>query len=222
MASKADLKAIEAAAEASASAAFLRPAYRLFVSKQVRQDLIFPALRILAAYLSSQGLDREPEALCGAALYLAFRHPNTYPNPVPRSYFALHAPKKTKRHPADPLFDDPFKAKETSIDWYAKRLIEKLNIIVLYDERGLPYFLERSGPIYRLVEALAEEAATNAVLISHVANQHELVEAVVNELLDRVLNVLRLVPSVFRVSLYEHLAPEVEALVENTKWALGL
>jgi hypothetical protein len=72
------------------------------------------------------------------------------------------------------------------------------------------------------VEALAEEAATNAVLISHVANQHELVEAVVNELLDRVLNVLRLVPSVFRVSLYEHLAPEVEALVENTKWALGL
>jgi len=222
MASKADLKAIEGTAETAAPAAFLRPAYRLFVSKQVRHDLILPALRMLAAYLGSQGLDREPEALCAAALYLAFRHPNTYPNPVPRSYFASHASKKTKRHPADPLFDDPFKAKETSIDWYAKRLVEKLNIIVLYDERGLPYFLERNGPIYRLVEALAEEAATDAIVISHVANQQELAEVVVNELLDRILNVLRLVPSVFRASLYEYLAPQVEALVENTKWALGL
>jgi hypothetical protein len=222
MASKADSKTVEGTAEAASRAAFLRPAYRLFVSKQVRQDLIFPALRMLAAYLASQGVDREPEALCAAALYLAFRHPNTYPNPVPRSYFASHTAKKTRHHPADPLFDDPFRAKETSIDWYAKRLIEKLNIIVLYDERGLPYFLERNGPIYRLVEALAEEAATDATLVSHVADRQEFVEAVVNELLDHILNVLRLVPGVFRASLYGYLAPEVEALLENTRWALGL
>lgn len=222
MASRAGLKSIEGTAESAARAAFLRPAYRLFVSKQVRQDLILPALRMLAAYLASQGLDREPEALCAAALYIAFRHPNTYPNPVPRSYFASDAQRRTKRHPAEPLFDDPFKAKDTSIDWYAKRLVEKLSIIVLYDDRGLPYFLERNGPIYRLVEALTEEAATDAIVISHVADREELVEVVVNELLDRILNVLRLVPSIFRASLYGYLAPQVEALLENTKWALSL
>ncbi len=200
----------------------LKDAYRLFQSKQVRQDLMLPSLRILASLLGTQDLGREPEALFAAALYIAFRHPNTYPNLVPRSYFSSDSSRGTKRQPADPVFQDPFAAKDSSIDWYTKRIVEKLGIIILYDERGLPYFLEKMGPIYRLIDALAEETAIDAVLTSHIANRRELLEPVVSGLMNRIFSVLQLLPKVFYNSLYEHLAPHVEALIENSKWAIGV
>jgi hypothetical protein len=160
--------------------------------------------------------------LFAAALYIAFRHPNTYPNLVPRSYFSSDTSRGTKRQPADPVFQDPFAAKDSSIDWYTKRIVEKLGIIILYDERGLPYFLEKMGPIYRLIDALAEETAIDAVLTSHIANRRELLEPVVSGLMNRIFSVLQLLPKVFYNSLYEHLAPHVEALIENSKWAIGV
>lgn len=205
----------------SLPANIIRQAYQLYISKNVRQDLILPTLRILTGHLSTQDLGREPKALFAAALYIAFRHPNTYPNLVPRSFFSAKIDKTTKRQPLEPIFSAPFNVKDSSIDWYSKQLIEKTGIIVLYDERGLPYFLERNGPIYRLIDALAEEAAIDAVLTSHISNRRELVEPVVSGLLNRIFNVLRLIPRVFYNSLYDHLAPHVEALIENTKWVLG-
>ena len=201
---------------------YLKQAYRLYVSKNVRQDLILPALRILTAHLGAQELGREPEALFAAALYIAFRHPNTYPNLVPRSYFCAKNIKNTKRLPAEPIFREAFSVKESSIDWYTKRIVEKLSIIILYDERGLPYFLEKTGPIYRLIDALAEEAAIDAVLTSEIVNRRELLEPVVSGLLNRIFTVLQLLPRIFYNSLYEHLVPHVEASIENAKWVLGV
>ena len=201
---------------------YLKQAYRLYSSKRVRQDLILPSLRILASHLGSHEIGREPEALYAAATYIAFRHPNTYPNLVPRSYFSSEASKTTKRRPAEPLFHESFSAKDSSIDWYTKRIVEKLGIIVLYDERGLPYFLERAGPIYRLIDGLAEEAALDAVLTSQISSRPELLEPVVSSLLNRIFSILQVLPRVFYNSLYEHLAPHVEALIENSKWALGI
>ena len=221
MASKAGPKDAEAA-ETTVVGTFLRQAYQLYVKKRVRQDLILPALRILATYTGTHGLVREPEALFAAALYIAFRHPNTYPNLVPRKYFSAQTLKRTKRQPTEPLFEISFNAKDSSIDWYVKQFVDKLGMISLYDERGLPYFLERTGPIYNLIDTLAEEAAIDAVLISHVKYRPELLESIVSELLNRILNVLRLLPKVFRPSLYEEVAPHVEALIENSRWALGL
>lgn len=201
---------------------YLKEAYRLYVSKKVRQDLILPSLRILASHLGSHEIGREPEALYAAAVYIAFRHPNTYPNLVPRSYFSSEAPRSTKRRPAEPLFQKSFSAKDSSIDWYSKRITEKLGIIVLYDERGLPYFLERNGPIYRLIDGLAEEAALDAVLTSQISNRPELLEPVMSSLLNRIFGILQILPRIFYNSVYEYLAPHVEALIENCKWALGI
>ncbi len=205
-----------------ASAVHLKQAYRLFTSKRVRQDLILPSLRILASHLGVHEIGREPEALFAAAVYIAFRHPNTYPNLVPRSYFSAEASKTTKRRPAEALFQESFSAKDSSIDWYTKRVVEKLEILVLYDERGLPYFLERTGPIYRLIDGLAEEAALDAVLSSQISNRPELLESVMSSLFNRIFNILQILPKVFYNSLYEYLAPHVEALIENFKWALGI
>ncbi len=105
-----------APSDLKAPSVHLKQAYRLYVSKQVRQDLILPTLRILAAHLGTQELGREPEALFAAALYIAFRHPNTYPNLVPRSYFSSEVAKTTKRLPPEPIFQDAFSAKDSSID----------------------------------------------------------------------------------------------------------
>jgi hypothetical protein len=201
---------------------YLKKAYRLYVSKQVRQDLILPTLRILASHLGTQELSREPEALYAAALYIAFRHPNTYPNLVPRSYFSDKKSRTTKRLPADPIFRKAFSVKDSSIEWYTKRIVDKLEIIILYDERGLPYFLEKTGPIYRLIDALAEEAAIDAVLTSEIVNRRELLEPIVSGLLNRIFTILQLLPRIFYNSLYEHLVPHVEASIANAKWILGV
>lgn len=207
--------------DSTAPVVHLRQAYRLYTSKAVRQDLMLPALRILASHLGTQELGREPEALFAAALYIAFRHPNTYPNLVPRSYFSEIDSKNTKRQPAEPLFQDSFAVKDSSIDWYTKRIVEKLGVIVLHDERGLPYFLEKTGPIYRLIDALAEETAIDAVLTSQISKRPELLEPVISGLLNRIFSVLQLLPRVFYNSIYDHLAPHVEALIDNAKWAIG-
>ncbi|MFX1564588.1 MAG: hypothetical protein ACFFCH_01205 [Promethearchaeota archaeon] len=205
-----------------APAIHLKQAYRLYAAKRVRQDLILPSLRILASHLGTQAIGREPEALFAAATYIAFRHPNTYPNNVPRSYFSAKTSKTTKRKPAEPIFHESFSAKDSSIDWYTKLIVEKLGIIVLYDEQGLPYFLERSGPIYKLIDGLAEEAAIDAVLTSQINSRPELLEPVMSALLNRIFKVLRILPSVFYNSLYEQLAPHVESLIEITKLALRI
>lgn len=207
--------------ELKAPTIFLKQAYQLYTSKQVRQDLILPSLRILANHLVAQEIGREPEALFAAAVYIAFRHPNTYPNLVPRSYFSAEASRTAKRIPAEPLFHQSFNVKDTSIDWYAKRIVEKLGIIVLYDERGLPYFLERVGPIFRLIDALAEEAAIDAVLASKISGRPDLLEPIVRDLLNRIFNVLQILPKVFYNSLYENLLPHVEVLVEKAKATLS-
>jgi hypothetical protein len=199
---------------------YLKQAYRLYTSKHVRQDLLLPSLRILASHLGTQEIGREPEALFAAAIYIAFRHPNTYPNLVPRSYFSAETMKTTKRRPAEPLFHESFSAKDSSIDWYTKRVVEELRIIVLYDERGLPYFLERTGPIYRLIDGLAEEAALDAVLTAQISDRPELLEPVMSSLLNRIFNILKILPRVFHNSLYEHLAPHVASLIQNSKWVL--
>ena len=200
----------------------LRHAYQVYLSKRVRGNLIFPALRLLAAYLREGGSCREPEALYAAALYLVFRHPNTYPNPIPRSYFSMQSRHYTKRKPAESLFDGPFDVKNTSIDWYAKRIIERVGIIVLYDDRRLPYFLEREGPIYQLVMTLAAEAAMNAALSFAIKGERKLLEAIILELLDRIFGVLQLLPEVFRQSLYDHLASHVGSLVSDSMRILGI
>jgi hypothetical protein len=207
-------------ADLKAPAIFLKQAYRLYTSKKVRQDLILPSLRILANHLGTQEIGREPEALFTAAIYIAFRHPNTYPNLVPRSYFSAEASQTAKRRPAEPLFHQSFNVKDTSIDWYAKRIVEKLDIIVLYDERGLPYFLERTGPIFRLIEALAEEASLDAVLTSKISGRPLLLEPIVRGLQNRIFDVLQILPRVFYNSLYENLLPNVETLVEKSKAAV--
>ncbi|MFX1319504.1 MAG: hypothetical protein ACFE9D_02660 [Promethearchaeota archaeon] len=207
-------------AELKVPAIFLKQAYHLYSSKQVRQDLILPSLRILANHLGTQEIGREPEALFAAATYIAFRHPNTYPNLVPRSYFSAEAPQTAKRRPAEPLFHQSFDVKDTSIEWYVKRIVEKLDIIVLYDERGLPYYLEQAGPIFRLIDALAEEAAIDAVISSKISGRPLLLEPIVRGVLNRVFNILHILPRIFYNSLYENLLPHVEASVERSKAAL--
>jgi len=207
--------------ESKATTSFLKQAYHLYTSKQVHQNLILPSLRILANHLGTQEIGREPEALFAAAIYIAFRHPNTYPNLVPRSYFSAEASQTAKRRPAEPLFHQSFDVKDTSIDWYAKRIVEKLDIIVLYDERGLPYYLERAGPIFRLIDALAEEAAVDAVLTSKISGRPLLLEPIVRVLLNRIFNVLQILPKVFYNSLYENLLPHVEALIERSRAEMG-
>lgn len=156
------------------------------------------AATLLARYLQRARRTVDPYVGAVAALFVASRHPLSYPNPESRENFCRR-----------------YHVKPSSMEWYLQLLVETLGLHVLRDDQHFPYFLDPEGVAYSILRSL-----TKTQTVEHVVDEclgegedarpeDRLVESVV----DRATGHLNLLPAVFRRAL----APLVADLIAVTR-----
>lgn len=166
-------------------AKLVKEAYKFFIKNNVEEALSVYASAILKRYVEAAGLPKEREAAYVAAIYLASRHPFSFPNPVSKEEFA-----------------EKFGLKASSLEWYSESISETLSIIKIYDYNRFPYYIDPEsviGAVIRsVVKSTVEEVGVRVVLGIEVMSEENIVEELVERLVDR----LKIVPPVFKGEMY--------------------
>ncbi len=159
----------------------VREAYKFFIKNDVEEVLSVYATAILKRYIKVAGLPKEREAAYAAAVYLASRHPFSFPNPVSKGEFA-----------------EKFGLKASSLEWYAENICENLEFIKIYDYNRFPYYIDPESVIgavlKSVVRSTVEEVSVRTILGIEIMGEEAIVEGLVERLVDR----LKIVPPVFK------------------------
>jgi len=180
----------------------IKDAYKFFVKNDGEEALSVYAVTILKRYVEAAGLPKEREAAYTASIYLASRHPFSFPNHVSKGEFA-----------------ERFRLKASSLEWYAETISERLGFIKIYDYNRFPYYIDPESVIgtvlCSVVKSTVEEIGVRTMLGIEVMNEDEVVEGLVERLVDR----LKIVPPIFRREMHrvirELMYREIEKLRER-------
>jgi hypothetical protein len=171
----------------------VREAHEFYAEHRVDERHELMALDIVRRYVSKEGPAREPEPLHGAALYVVTRHPWSHPNPLTKTEFAAK-----------------LRMKESSLEWYADSIVEKLSFTILHDKGQLPFFIDPVGTIASVVDSVVRTSVSEEVVRSivrgTVVSPHELAERIV----DRLCSVVKIIPDVFEQELYGVVERKIE------------
>jgi len=162
---------------------YVREAYKFYKDNGVKKTYAFYAIDIIIRYLVKIGSSwpRERNVLYVAALYIAHRHPFSYPNPSSRLEFAQR-----------------FHIRTSSINWYVTRIINELQFFKVYDSHSRPYFIDSSGIIYVLSAAISR-TRVNEYFIKQVAlNEPVDHNTIADDIIAQLVDKLRLVPAIFQ------------------------
>lgn len=162
---------------------YVKEAYKFYSVNDVKDAYTFYAIDIIIRYLIKigQSWPRERNVLYIAALYIADRHPYSYPNPTSRYEFA-------KR----------FKIKTSSINWYVNRITDELKFYKLFDSHSRPYFIDSSGLIH-VITASVTQTRVNEYFIRQVALDQPTEENIIaDDITAQLVDKLRLIPAIFR------------------------
>jgi len=166
---------------------YVREAYKFYKDNDVKEAYNFYAIDIIIRYLIKLGSSwpRERNVLYIAALYIADRHPFSYPNPTSRYEFA-------KR----------FQIKSSSINWYVNRITEELNFFKLFDSHSRPYFIDSSGLIHVITISISQ-TRVNEYFIRQIALNEPIEENIIaDDIIAQLVDKLRLIPPIFRRELH--------------------
>ncbi|MBS7287476.1 MAG: hypothetical protein KIH01_01675 [Candidatus Freyarchaeota archaeon] len=159
----------------------VRDAYKFFIKNEVEEALSVYATAILKRYVEAVGIPKEKEAAYVAAMYLAGRHPFSFPNSVSKEEFA-----------------ERFGLKASSLEWYTESISEKLGFIKIYDYNRFPYYIDPESVIgavlKSVVKSTVEEISVRMILGIEVMSEEDVVE----ELVERLVDKLKIVPPVFK------------------------
>ncbi len=161
----------------------LREGYQFYMKHNVKASVCFYALRIAAKYLMNCGKPREKKlnSFFASCLFIASRNPWSHPN---------HRSKKD--------FADHFQIKKiSSLEWYLSNLVEKLGLIIIYDDYHFPYFLDPEDVMFSVITSVIktelENSFVKALLEVETFNKGVLIE----EIIDILVNRLKVIPTDF-------------------------
>ncbi|MDF1538103.1 MAG: hypothetical protein P1Q69_04290 [Candidatus Thorarchaeota archaeon] len=168
----------------------VRDAHQFFKENRIDENYQMMALDLIRRYASQEGLPREPDPFFGAALYMVTRHPWSHPNPLTKIEFA-----------------SKMRMKESSLEWYTNSISEKLGFMVLHDKNQLPFFVDPDGTIANVVSSVIKASVGEEVVRSIVTGSVVSPNALAERIVDRLCNVVNIVPSAFE--------QELQSLVQN-------
>jgi hypothetical protein len=161
----------------------VRDAYEFFKERKAKRYQSM-ALDLIRRYVIQEGIPRETDPLFGAALYIVTRHPWSYPNPLTKNEFAVKL-----LLPA------------SSLEWYVDSIAEKLGFSTLRDSARLPYFMDPEGTIASVIDSVVKGSVSEKVVSSMVTGIVVPPEELTNEIVDRLCNVVKIVPPGFEQDL---------------------
>jgi hypothetical protein len=171
----------------------VRDAHEFYVENRIDERYENMALDLIRRYVSSEGVPREVDSFFSSVLYVVTRHPWSHPNPLTKTQFA-----------------ERLNVKESSIDWYTDSIIDKLKFSVLYDTSRLPFFMDPQGTIASVVDSVVRasvgEEVVRSIVKGGVVSPHALAEKIV----DRLCNVVKIVPSAFEEEIHNLVQRKIE------------
>ncbi|TFF67215.1 hypothetical protein EU520_01585 [Candidatus Thorarchaeota archaeon] len=189
----------------------VRDAHEYFKENNVDERYEAVALDLIRRYVSTEERPRELEPLYAASLYLVTRHPWSHPNPLTRTEFA------TK-----------LRLKESSLEWYADSLIEKLGFSVFHDQSQLPFYIDPQGTIASVINSVVRTSVNEEVVLGIVRGGAVAPSALAERIVERLCKVVKILPNAFERDLFTLVEKKIEEESEklltelNQTLAMGL
>jgi hypothetical protein len=171
----------------------VRDAHEYYSENRIDERYEYVALDLIRRYVSQEGSPREPDPFFGACLYIVTRHPWSHPNPLTKTEFAAK-----------------LRMKETSLDWYTNSIVEKLSFIVFHDRTQLPFFIDSEGTIANVIHSVVRGSVGEEVVRSIVRGHVISPTALADKIVDRLCNIVNIIPSVFEQELHSYVQHEIE------------
>ena len=168
-------------------------AHQFFTQNRIDETYQNMALDLIRRYISKEGKPRDSDPFFGAALYMVTRHPWSHPNPLTKTEFASR-----------------LLMKESSLEWYTDSISEKLRFIVLHDRNQLPFFVDPQGTIAGVIDSVVKGSVGEGVVRSIVSGNAISPQILADKIVDRLCNVVSIVPSAFEQELHSIVTNVIE------------
>jgi len=155
-------------------------------------------------HVSQQGVPRENEPLFGAALYIVSRHPWSHPNPMTKGEFAAK-----------------LNMKESSLDWYTDNIVDTLGFLALHDKTRQKFFVDPQGIVASVLESVVRGSVGEEVVQSVVRGSAISPVQLSERIVDRLCNVVKIVPIAFEEDLINMVQRMIEAESKRLVKELG-
>jgi hypothetical protein len=189
----------------------VRDAHEYFKENNVDERYEAVALDLIRRYISMEGKPRELEPLYAASLYLVTRHPWSHPNPLTRTEFA-----------------SKLRIKESSLEWYADSIIEKLGFDVFHDHSQLPFYVDPRGTISSVIDSVVRTSVSEEVVLGIVRGGAVAPSVLAERIVERLCRVVKILPNAFERDLFtlveKKIGEQSERLLAelNQRTAMGL
>ncbi len=182
----------------------VRDAHGFYQENKIDERYQSVALDLIRRYVSKMGMPREVESLFGAALYIVSRHPWSHPNPLTKTEFAMR-----------------LRLKESSLEWYTDNIVESLGFLVLRDKSQLPFYVDPNGTIASVIDSIVRTSVGEEVVLGIVRGGAVSPLALAERIVDRLCNVVKIVPVAFEQELLGIVKRKIEAESQRLIHELG-
>jgi len=171
----------------------VRDAHEFFKENKIDDRYENMALDLVRRFVSKGGVPREPDPFFGAALYMVTRHPWSHPNPLTKTEFA-----------------NKLRMKESSLEWYTESIAEKLRFSILHDNAHLPFYMDPQGIIASVVDSVVSASVGEVIIRGIVTGSPPSYSKLAEGIVDRLCNVVKIVPSVFEQEIHNLVRRKIE------------
>ncbi|MGY5864959.1 MAG: hypothetical protein RTV41_10165 [Candidatus Thorarchaeota archaeon] len=171
----------------------VRDAHEFYKENKIDERYESLALDLVRRFISKEGVPRDVDPFFGAALYIVTRHPWSHPNPLTKTEFASR-----------------LRMKESSLEWYTESITEKLGFSILHDKAHLPFFMDPKGTIASVVDSIVGASVGEVVVRGIIAGSAPSYEKLAETIVDRLCNVVKIVPAVFEQEIHNLVRRKIE------------
>lgn len=171
----------------------VRDAHEFYTENKIDERYEILALDLVRRFVSQEGVPREVDPFFGAALYMVTRHPWSHPNPLTKTEFASR-----------------LRMKESSLEWYTESIVEKLGFTTLHDNAHLPFFMDPKGTIASVIDSVVSASVGEVVVRGIVTGNAPSYEQVADTIVDRLCNIVKVVPHVFEHEIHKLVRRKIE------------
>jgi hypothetical protein len=171
----------------------VRDAHEFYKENKIDERYESLALDLVRRFISREGIPREVDPFFGAALYIVTRHPWSHPNPLTKTEFASR-----------------LRMKESSLEWYTESITDKLGFAILHDKAHLPFFMDPNGTIASVVDSIVGASVGEVVVRGIVTGNAPSYKKLAETIVDRLCNVVKIVPSVFEQEIHNLVRRKIE------------
>lgn len=182
----------------------IRDAHEFYAERRIDERYESMALDLVRRHVSQQGVPRENEPLFGAALYIVSRHPWSHPNPMTKGEFAAK-----------------LNMKESSLDWYTDNIVDTLGFLALHDKTRQKFFVDPQGIVASVLESVVRGSVGEEVVQSVVRGSAISPVQLSERIVDRLCNVVKIVPIAFEEDLINMVQRMIEAESKRLVKELG-